>query len=812
MELKVIQYDGCIVPFDIGKMMNSLIALGYPDTLVSKSIARSIAEEAKAQVADSYGENPIYVKLLIDIVENILTDRGYHDIAKIYRNQPITAARIDKDYGSLVILDGMDFHISELNFYACNLFNFKDGVLCTEFWCSVNNKPMDLSTYTQSIIELFNDNKVNNHCKVKCIPGIDHLLMPATRYTFLEEYRRILLDNFPNYSISINEVMKMLHRYELPYISILTEEGIQYIVSQTTEQLGELEISRIHKWIHQAKTRTREIAHTAMFKLLFCLYSLINKDTILEYIPSINLGTCVSEEGRIVMIGLLTVWRDLIEIDKYEFHPTLVVKLKKGINRINDPNHDIITKIYEFSIDRPYIRYLNLDTVYNLPYYRYMAPYSEISAMSCFIGDSILHMLINDKVYPHIPAMDVLSILSTMVKEEDIRHLSVSKVYELSEYDVYIHDMISGGYVKCLRFIVNADNNDWYKLTVAFICKSEKAIVHNFYLTVDHVLPASDSHFMEVKDISHGELLLPTKEYKYCEAKVLANLPLGHMGELGYDLETASGTFDLDRICSHNCRTRIIEKVVTAEQDYIGSKGDLINAYFNLPRIAIKSNYRIDKFFTNLDITLSIMMLRLLQRIDRIPTTTIPFSYDTFDSMEVEKSIQLLAENIRSRDISIIAGGTISISYIGLAECVYALTGKIHGTSSMSSTLGLDITKRIYDTLRRYTEVLDISVKLSGKYHETLSSRFVTIDRRYFGYIDGVTDRDKYHDSFHIPDKYRDTLSHQIDKEVPYHRLCKGDSCSKFTLTKDDIVSLDRNIELICESDIGQFSLRTPVI
>jgi len=815
MELKVIQYDGAIVPFDIKKMINSLVVLGYPDILVSKSIAKEIAEEARNRATIRYGENPIYVKLLIDIVEEILIAHDYHEIAKVYRNQPTTFVDIDRDYGGLAIMDGIDFHISELNFYACNLFNFKNGVLGTEFWCSVENRPMDLTSYVDSIIGLFNDHKVNDRCKVKCIPGIDHLLMPSTRYTFLEEYRRILLDNFPNYSITINEVLKTLHKYELPYTSILTDEGIDYLVDQTILQLGELEVSRIHKWIHQAKTRTKEIAHTAMFKLLFCLYSLINKDTIVEFIPSINLGTCMSGEGRIIMIALLTVWRDLIEIDKYDYHPTLILKLKKGINRIGDYNHDIVIRLYEFSIDKPYIRYLNLDTVYNLPYYRYMTPYSEISAMSCFNGDTTLHMLIGDQVYPTIPAMDLLPIVSNLVREEHTCHLSNSKVYELLEYDIYIHDTISNKYVKCLYFIINADNDNWYKLSISFTSRVGVKFIHNFYLTAEHVLPTLDNNFLEVKDITIGELLLPTEDYNRYKAEVVDVVYMGHMGELGYDLETTSNTFDLGYLCSHNCRTRIIEKVIAKDQDYISNKGDLINAYLNLPRIAIKSNYRIDKFFTNLDITLSILVLKLLQRIDRTMCLSAPFSYTTFNASEIEKSIQFVAENIRHREVNISVGSTVSISFVGLAECVYALTGKVHGTFSKSSTLGIDIAKYLYDTLHRYTEVLDINIKLSGKYHETLSGRFVTIDRRYFGYIDGVTDRDRYQDSFHIPDKCRDSLAHQIDKEVPYHRLCKGDSCSKFILTKNDtntVSSIDRDIELICESDIGQFSLRTNVI
>ena len=811
MELKVIQYNGLIVPFDIEKMIHSLMALGYPDTLVPKSIARQIAEKAQGQVADSYGENPIYIKLLIDIVEGVLIDCGYDDIAKVYRNQPISAVDVDKDHSDLAILDGMDFHISELNFYACNLFNFKDGVLGTEFWCNIHRSRMGLQTYTDTVIGIFNDNKVTEQCKVKCIPGVDHLLMPATRYTFLEEYRQVLLNKFPNYSISINELLKCLHNYELPHVSILTEQGMGYIIEQTTIQLGKLDESRIRRWIHQAKTTTREIAHTCMFRLLNCLYNLINKDTVIEYIPSINLGTCISKEGRIVMIALLTVWRDLIEIDKYQYHPTLVVKLKKGINRIGDPNHDIVTKIYEFSIDRRYIRYLNLDTVYNLPYYRYLTPYSEISAMSCFNGDTVLRVKIDGKEYRELVAVELMSILSVIIAEKDIHALTVSKIYDLTDYHIDIYDSISSGYVKCLKFIVNADNCDWHKLSIAFICKSETCRIRHYYLTADHLLPTNQSRFMEVCDITIHQELLPTDSYHHCKAEVFSNIPMGYMGELGYDLETVSGTFDLNGICSHNCRTRIIEKLVDVNQDFISNKGDLINAYLNLPRIAIKSNYRIDKFYTNLDLTISVMTLKVLQRIDRISSPLLPYTFNNYNNCDVEKSIQLVAENIRHKDVDISLGGTISINYVGLAECIYALTGKIHGSDD-SLSLGLDITKHIYQLVKRYTEVLDISIKLSGKYHETLATRFATIDRRYFGYITGVTDKDRYSDSFHIADSHRGNLSYQIDKEVPYHRLCKGDSCSKFTLSKDDIFdidTLDKCIELICDSDIGQFSLRT---
>lgn len=812
MELKLIKYSGSVVPFNRDKIYNSILGLRDPNnSSLPDQVVNSVINEVEIYLERNYGDNPIYAKLLVDLISNLLETHGYPEYGVMYRNKPVGILDTVEDYDRLDIMENIDFFITQLNFYACNLFNFKDGILGTEYWCSISNKPVGVTAYVNSIIDIFNDNRINGHCKIKCVPGIDHLLMPATRYTFIDEYKKVLLSNFPDYSISIERLNKALHKYELPHVSILTDEGIEYITNQTIEELGHIEKSRISIWIKQAKTRTSSIVSNSMFKLLFCLYNLINENTSVEYLSSINLGTCLSNEGRMVMISLLTSWYDLIETDKYKYHPTLVVKLKKGINKIGDPNHDIIFRVYEFSLGKSYIRYLNLDATYNLPYFRFLTPHSEISAMSCFSGDSELDVMVNSIKYRSIRAVDFMHILTDVVSKDDIHYLTMSKIYELERYDIKIYDTVSNNYVKCLKFIINADSGNWYKLSISFICKDEILQIKHMYLTSDHIVPILDGTFVEIKDISKDTLLLPVRDKRTCKAIVDSNRYMGHMDELGYDLETSSGTFDLDQICSHNCRTRIIDKIAVGEE-FISSRGDLISAYLNLPRLAIKSNYMIDKFYKNLNITISILVLKLLKRISQNSCKPIQFSYTNYDTDEIEKQIQFIGEELRNKDISMSDGGIVSISFVGLAECIYALTGKIHGDHNHKDILGIEIYKHIYDTLQKYKEVLDINIKLSGKYDDTLATRFINTDRRYFGSIPGITDKLKYEDSFHISKEFRCDVSHQIEREVPYHRLCKGDSCSKFILRKKDIDTLDKldhMIELICNSDIGQFSLYT---
>lgn len=227
-------------------------------------------------------------------------------------------------------------------------------------------------------------------------------------------------------------------------------------------------------------------------------------------------------------------------------------------------------------------------------------------------------------------------------------------------------------------------------------------------------------------------------------------------------------------IATMGCRTRVFEDRF-GEKTSVG-RGNLSFSTINIVRLAIEcmniqdKEERIETFFRKLD---SLLELTARQLNDRM----------NFQKTALAKQFPLLmsrlwvgAENLNAEDTieSVINHGTLGIGFIGLAECLVALTGKHHGESEESQKLGLRIVSHMRSRVNEFSEKYNHNFSVLATPAEGLSGKFTVKDRKSFGVIPGVTDRAYYTNSNHVPVYYHCSPRHKAKIEGPYHELTRG--------------------------------------
>ncbi len=222
------------------------------------------------------------------------------------------------------------------------------------------------------------------------------------------------------------------------------------------------------------------------------------------------------------------------------------------------------------------------------------------------------------------------------------------------------------------------------------------------------------------------------------------------------------------------CRTRVFENRFGPKTS-IG-RGNLSFSTINIVKLAIEcmdlenEEERIDAFFAKLDNLLQITAQQLHDRFE--------FQKTAFAKQFplLMKGLWLGSENLKPNDTiaSVINQGTLGIGFIGLAECLVALVGKHHGESEKAQKLGLKIVTYMRDRANEYSEQYQHNYSILGTPAEGLSGRFTKNDRKKFGSLPGITDREYYTNSNHVPVYYHCTALHKAQVEAPYHDLTRG--------------------------------------
>lgn len=259
------------------------------------------------------------------------------------------------------------------------------------------------------------------------------------------------------------------------------------------------------------------------------------------------------------------------------------------------------------------------------------------------------------------------------------------------------------------------------------------------------------------------------------------------------------------------CRTRVVGNYYDKDREITYGRGNLSFTSINLPRIAINANGNVDWFFDELDRKIDLVVAQLLSRYKVQAAKTVknyPFL--------MGQGIWIDSDKLKPDDKvgEVLKHGTLTAGFIGLAECLKALTGKHHGESQKSQNLGLEIVAHMRKRMDEVTQKYGMNFSLIATPAEGLSGRFVNIDRKKYGVIDGVTDREYYTNSFHIPVYYQISAYDKIRLEAPYHTYTNGGHISYIELDGDPTTNLEAFesvIRYMKESGIGYGSINHPV-
>jgi len=259
------------------------------------------------------------------------------------------------------------------------------------------------------------------------------------------------------------------------------------------------------------------------------------------------------------------------------------------------------------------------------------------------------------------------------------------------------------------------------------------------------------------------------------------------------------------------CRTRVIGNVYDPERQVCPRRGNLSFTSINLPRIAIKAKGDVSWFFEELERIMNLVVEQLNERLEIISQKKVynfPFLMGEGVWIDSEK----LDWNDSIREV--LKHGTLSIGFIGLAECLKALRGSHHGEDPNSQNLGLEIIgfmRKFCDDMSKQT---GLNYTCLATPAEGLSGRFIRIDRQKYGIIEGVTNRDYYTNSFHVPVYYPINAFDKLSIEAPYHALTNAGHISYIEMDGDPTKNLDafeRVVRHMHDVGIGYGSINHPV-
>ncbi len=258
------------------------------------------------------------------------------------------------------------------------------------------------------------------------------------------------------------------------------------------------------------------------------------------------------------------------------------------------------------------------------------------------------------------------------------------------------------------------------------------------------------------------------------------------------------------------CRTRVIGNV-DKDNEIVTGRGNLSFTSINLPRLGIKAQGDITKFYELLDEQLDIVVEQLLDRFE-IQCKKKVYNFPFLMGQKVWLGSDKLSYDDEVREV--IKHGTLSIGFIGLAETLVALIGKHHGESSEAQQLGLEIVNHMRKRIDAEMEKHQLNFSLLATPAEGLAGRFVKMDRKLFGKIKGVTDHEYYTNSFHVPVYHKVSIMDKIKIEGKYHPLTNAGHITYVELDGDPAKNVDafeQIIRTMKENNIGYGSINHPL-
>ena len=259
------------------------------------------------------------------------------------------------------------------------------------------------------------------------------------------------------------------------------------------------------------------------------------------------------------------------------------------------------------------------------------------------------------------------------------------------------------------------------------------------------------------------------------------------------------------------CRTRVMANNYDKTRQTVSGRGNLSFTTINLPRLGIEAKGDLNKFYESLDNMMELVFDQLLERLRVQSTKTVknwPFL--------MGQCVWIDSEKLGPDDsvAELLKHGTLSCGFIGLAECLVSLIGKHQGESEEAQKLGLEIISHMRKKVDEEAAKTGLNFSLLATPAEGLSGRFIAIDKKKYGIIPGITDKDFYTNSFHVPVYYNISAFKKIKIEAPYHALTNGGHISYIELDGDPLKNLDafeKIIRYMKESGIGYGAINHPI-
>lgn len=639
------------------------------------------------------------------------------------------------------------------------------------------------------------------------IPTFDYDLGLYVGKSFITNICEYLDDNeVPPEDIDI--IKTKLKDYHEEHQTLMEENNLVDIEHILSDIIGDTYVTPT-QCVNKAVKKTDRDTYQAMEALVHNLNTMNSRAGAQVPFSSINFGTDTSAEGRMVSRNLLLAQEAGLGNGETPIFPILIFKVKEGVNyNPEDPNYDLFKLACKVSAKRLFPNFVFIDAPFNLQYYKPGNPDTEIAQMGCVDGSETIIYKYNNQVYNET----FKEFYERVSKDLQPVQFSTTSLYINTDNLVDIYDSISESFVNCKEVIRNLNVKKWVKITIG-----NEITLH---CTVDHPLPIFSNLYenisrrMRADTVGVGDVVLLSNYNNLTEIPkygVITDVEYYDDNKDSYDVETESDRFDVSGISSHNCRTRVIGDINDINNQIVTGRGNLSFTSINLPRLAIESKGNITKFYESLDEMLDLVRDQLLHRYSLQCKKTVR-NYPFLMGQGVWKNSEQLGIDDTLEDV--LKHGTLSIGFIGLAEALTALIGKHHGESEEAQTLGLEIVKHMRDYTDRMSEIYSLNFSVLATPAEGLSGRFVQMDKARYGVIPGVTDKEYYTNSVHVPVYYPISAYKKIQIEAPYHNLCNAGHICYVELDGDpseNLEAFESVIRCMKESGIGYGSVNHPV-
>lgn len=504
--------------------------------------------------------------------------------------------------------------------------------------------------------------------------------------------------------------------------------------------------------------KVTKAVHQAMKAVIYNLNTMHSRAGSQVPFSSLNIGLPRNKDAALVCQALLEEYNKGLGKGEQPIWPNIIFRVKDGVNkRSSDPYYYLFNLATRVCSKRMNPTFMNMDADFNLKYYeKGITP----ATMGCVHGREAITLEIDGERI-------TLSFKNAWLKLSESNEIKIQDD-GINEYmdlnNVNIYDTYNGKFVKCLRIIKNRDKGDWIKLSFSNHT--------DLIATSDHPLPVNGKGRTEVKDIIIGDKI--NKSFVKGEVEVISIEKLGFINGYSYDVTTESDRFDVSGIQSHNCRTYICSNINAGKfggKEGPNKRGNGAPLTINLPRLGIMANKDINKFFELLDERLDQSIECLLHRIEtlkKLKGKDLPFV--------IGENLLMGSEFVGPEDSiePVLLHMSWAIGFIGVAETVKALTGYYHNQDEFARKLAYRIVKYIRDFADRKTVELGFNFGCYATPAEGLSGKFVKQDRERFGIIEGITDKEYYTNSFHVPVNESISITDKIQIEAPFHKLCNS--------------------------------------